>query len=69
MTDTPDKMVTVTTLATIRNEHSHVTLARSDTGQLMLTSWDDQLKMGTCLFLSRGELLKWARAIIKAVAS
>lgn len=58
--------VKVERLGTVRNERCHFTVARAETGQMMLTSWDDQLQMGTVLFVRREELIKFGQALIKA---
>ena len=62
-------MVTIRTLATLRNDHVAIVLGRADSGQLMLAAFDSQLNSGTTLMVGRGDLLKWAREIIKAVGN
>jgi hypothetical protein len=61
-----EKMTTITTLGSIKNEHCSFTVARTEDGRMLLTSFDAQLQMGTTLFVTRGELIKFGQGLIKA---
>ena len=61
-----ESTVAITTLGTVKNDHCHFTVARAEDGQMLLTSFDQQLQMGTLLFVSRADLISFGQAMIKA---